>query len=1113
MVNLKRYFKKKNISINVVTSLLMISLLTSLVFAKSTGINTGPVVTLGANVISNINTNIQILSDYTGSNSSAITSKLTQFKSDMFSKGVTVNFNVSDGTAKSNIATLKLSKNRMSKNGSTGDYAIINSDGTLSIKGPNTKGQLGLGDTATRSTLTKVPGLSNIIKVIVDNGLYTIALDGSGNLWFAGYDEYGTLPGYQGSNILTFTKISSITGIVDFTISDAAIYAVKGDGTVWVWGFVKYDTHANMLTISSPMQVSGLASIISVSGADYAATALKSDGTVYRMTLYGNSAPFGVQLNLLSNFSNITQIQSDYTRTIGLKSDGTIWQNSMTGSASLISNPNNNNYVQIAGGNYNSNNNGLKNDGTVWVNGAMINGLSNVILIAPETYGPVFLAANSSGNIYEISNGTATQLEGNLGISSLNIPIYGVDTTKVSSNSTADNYFIYMSDGIGNNYNNAYGGYYSFGNLTKQFANTLVSNNFNIYSITPAVNLNYLLPESSIQNMTIQQLLNSTATQGKNYDSTSTGGLTQLDTLLSDLKTKLSVQNSRPLNNVPSSVDESTDLYDSPKSGYIAINETLNLVKTYNDLEKDTGGKNIEFAERWELAQDPNYFENSLGYTSNTISLSQYLVGQHNWSAFNTVPTNSINFNTVGKFLLSYSAEDNPNINTPASDGSLPDATLFNNYCQSNIDGSNNQIYIYVNRRPISYFSYIQNGSNFSMTNTSYDQDHISASNKGIAETLVKYKKTSDSSWTYGTPTVLDSTQQWEVAQKVKDVDGFTSNWFTVVLGSMQTNFPPVANFKLDTKLMIPGGTNNITETTPYNDYDPDGDPIIEKHWWILTLDQVGNVISTQDYGSTKPNLSTLPKGNYELKKMVRDDPSARSATLTSLWSQPYYVSFSVLTNSAPVANFNIDTTSMILGSINNISEVAPYNDSDPDGDPIIEKHWWILTLNKGSVVSTQDYGSTKPNLSTLPAGNYELEKMVRDDPSARAAALPSLWSQPYYQIFTVINNLTITGDVSPNPCHAGERVYIKCYTTGYGQTVTVSLWNGDSVTLTPEMPTTTDYNTWDGNYIVPLNTADGTYPLVATVQNGSQTATANLSLTVQGNMLNLIKPRIIDSN
>jgi len=121
---------------------------------------------------------------------------------------------------------------------------------------------------------------------------------------------------------------------------------------------------------------------------------------------------------------------------------------------------------------------------------------------------------------------------------------------------------------------------------------------------------------------------------------------------------------------------------------------------------------------------------------------------------------------------------------------------------------------------------------------------------------------------------------------------------------------------------------------------------------------------------------------------------------------------------------------------------------------------------------------------------------------------------------FVTRHPLEITGTITPNPALAGERVSIVCNTKGRGETVVVNLdsvEHGRTINLTPDYATTTPENIFRGTYIVPINTDDGTYPVTATVYRntafGLRSETTQMNLVVKGNMYQLIKPNIKDSN
>jgi len=60
-------------------------------------------------------------------------------------------------------------------------------------------------------------------------------------------------------------------------------YAIKTDGTLWVWGLGTSGQLGNSAAVdySSPVQVGGLTTWSKVAGARWAASAIKTDGTLW----------------------------------------------------------------------------------------------------------------------------------------------------------------------------------------------------------------------------------------------------------------------------------------------------------------------------------------------------------------------------------------------------------------------------------------------------------------------------------------------------------------------------------------------------------------------------------------------------------------------------------------------------------------------------------------------------------------------------------------------------------------------------------------------------------------------------------------------------------------
>ena len=115
---------------------------------------------------------------------------------------------------------------------------VVRRDGRVWSVGSNDRGQLGLGFSGDPiDTLTQVPGLFNIVKVVA-SGSSSYAIDTTGALWVWGDDSAGQLgigqPGgaleQTSPTINPVSRVTDVDGGTDFAI------AADGDGAIWAWG-------------------------------------------------------------------------------------------------------------------------------------------------------------------------------------------------------------------------------------------------------------------------------------------------------------------------------------------------------------------------------------------------------------------------------------------------------------------------------------------------------------------------------------------------------------------------------------------------------------------------------------------------------------------------------------------------------------------------------------------------------------------------------------------------------------------------------------------------------------------------------------------------------------
>lgn len=158
--------------------------------------------------------------------------------------------------------------------GVTGTKFALKGDGTVWGWGDNNAGQLGDGTTTDRTTPVQAKNLTGIVDVDTA-GWASFAVQSTGAVWVWGYDDFGLLADATTKDrVSTPTKLKSLTGVKEISVTDTAAFALKTDGTVWAWGEIAYlGTGSSALTgTDTPKKVCGLTKITSVSAgaANYA---------------------------------------------------------------------------------------------------------------------------------------------------------------------------------------------------------------------------------------------------------------------------------------------------------------------------------------------------------------------------------------------------------------------------------------------------------------------------------------------------------------------------------------------------------------------------------------------------------------------------------------------------------------------------------------------------------------------------------------------------------------------------------------------------------------------------------------------------------------------------
>lgn len=504
---------------------------------------------------------------------------------------------------------------------------------------------------------------------------------------------------------------------------------------------------------------------------------------------------------------------------------------------------------------------------------------------------------------------------------------------------------------------------------------------------------------------------------------------------------------------------------------YVLLNEQCYYETFYSDPEEDP-----KYAERWQYNHDETYFENSLGKVSYD--------GQ--W-----VPTPVYRFDKVGKFNITFQAQDNPK-----DDDRFAEYRKWSYSLQDDLE-------IYVHRKPVASFKTTMNPAgqdnivfteNFESTNSVFD---FSGS---WTRTTAKARS---GSWSYRSAAIGDG--QSSTAQFAVEVPAGATNAKLSFYYYVSSQTPSGCDYGYDTLNIYLDGAQIVsvsgesgwvyveralsagTHTVKF-EYIKDGsgyagsdagfvDDITLSYLAQTRFNVAVSNVSAYDLdhfslpnkgivehkwswkpptgiawttGAGPPSLQVAPGQDYLLCYEVKDMEGA--------WSDPFVVLLTA-TQRPPIAQFKVSPNPVVVGAAIQIHDMS----YDPNGDPIVE-HRWRVRHNTGGWGAP----SSTPPASFDQAGTWEIELMVKDS--------AGLWSESYTQTVTVLGNTRPVArfTVSPNPAYDYETLYYE--DTSYdpdGDPIGAREWrvskDGGAWQYYAAPPTTLPA----GNYVIELRVQD----------------------------------------
>jgi alpha-tubulin suppressor-like RCC1 family protein len=214
--------------------------------------------------------------------------------------------------------------------------AAIKTDGTLWTWGRNTEGQLGVNNTTNRNTpVTTLLGGNNW-KSIACGGYHTVSIKTDGSLWTWGFNSRGQLGVNNTTN--RSTPVTTILGGNNWKSVACGrnhIISLKTDGTLWVWG---RNSSGQLGINGGPDRSTPVTTLLggnnwkSIAGGGYHTVAIKSDGSLWT---WGSNIRGQLGVNNTTNRltpvttllggNNWKSIAGGNGHTAAIKTDGTLW--------------------------------------------------------------------------------------------------------------------------------------------------------------------------------------------------------------------------------------------------------------------------------------------------------------------------------------------------------------------------------------------------------------------------------------------------------------------------------------------------------------------------------------------------------------------------------------------------------------------------------------------------------------------------------------------------------------------------------------------------------------------------------------------------------------------
>lgn len=223
-----------------------------------------------------------------------------------------------------------------------GHVLALKEDGTVWAWGRGFRGQLGIdgvnptrdnNDTYSLYTPTQVP-ISNVIAISA-GAFHTAALKADGSVWSWGEGSDGVIGNGDIGDQYTPVQVS-ISDVKGITCGHSNTLALKNDGTIWGWGLNLNYCLGNVtidMRQTTPVKARGISDAVAIAAGDMHTLALKGDGTVWawgynqngRLGYGRDHGPNKMEPVQVKGLTDIIMISAGSEHSLALRNDGTVW--------------------------------------------------------------------------------------------------------------------------------------------------------------------------------------------------------------------------------------------------------------------------------------------------------------------------------------------------------------------------------------------------------------------------------------------------------------------------------------------------------------------------------------------------------------------------------------------------------------------------------------------------------------------------------------------------------------------------------------------------------------------------------------------------------------------